>query len=161
MKEQKWPGTCMALGIFIGLFSMLYVGHRTVVGIDVLLRGLALFSCVGAVLPYAISGLRIGMDRLEWVFFNLLAVGPIIMSLLLWTNFLLHDPERCTEHHVTSDAVVQVPDASGGMQEITVPRSEGWIPMGGEEEGATTYSLCVAKGCLGYWTITERHYVQR
>ena len=40
------------------------------------------------------------MERLEWFLFNLLAVGPIVMSLLLWLNYLGHGPEVVTDHDV-------------------------------------------------------------
>ena len=156
VKDRKWPGTWMALGIFIGLFSILYVGHRTIVDLAYLVRALLFFSAVGAVLPYAWSGLRMGMERSEWVFFNLLAVGPITMSILLWMNFLVHGPVHCTDQRLLTEGVMAIDDGANGVRTVTIPYGEGWIPMLGPEEGAVGYRLCMARGCLGYWTVVER-----
>lgn len=156
VKDRKWPGSWMAFGIFIGLYSILYVGHRTIIDLKDLVRGLALLCAVGALLPYAWSGLRMGMERLEWVFFNLLAIGPITMSVLLLLNHYVHGPVHCTEHRLLTDAVMVVDDGRDGVRTVNVPYNEEWIPLGGPEEGAVGYRLCMARGCLGYWTVTER-----
>jgi hypothetical protein len=158
VRDQRWPSTWMALGIFIGLFTLLWVGYRTVVDTWTIVRGLALFSFVGALLPYAHSGLRMGMERLEWMLFNVLAVGPLLMSLLLWANLLVHQAPVCSEHGMLSDAKVQLPDEGEGPREVVFAR-HGWLEMRGEETGAGAYRLCVAKGCLGFWVVTERKVI--
>ncbi|TXI78382.1 MAG: hypothetical protein E6Q44_11500 [Flavobacteriales bacterium] len=93
-RDQSWPGTLMALGIFVSLISFWAVGGRTLIRYAELFRWFALFAFVGNLLPYARSGLRLGMERLEWFLFNLLAVGPLVLSLLLWLNLIFHGPER-------------------------------------------------------------------
>jgi hypothetical protein len=40
------------------------------------------------------------MERLEWFLFNLLAVGPFVLSFLLWLNLLVHGEERTVHHRV-------------------------------------------------------------
>lgn len=156
MKDRKWPGTWMAFGIFFGLFTMVLVGLRTVVDVWLLVRGLALFCVVGALLPYAHSGLRMGMARLEWSFFNLFAIGPILMGVLLWVNLYIHGPEECHRFRVVDAAVFELPEGAG---RIEVPTGEGWMLIRGDATGAEHYEVCVAKGCLGFWAITQRRYL--
>lgn len=83
----------MALGIFVLLISFWAAGGRTMIAYMTLARWFALFAFVGNLVPYAHTGSRLGMERLEWFLFNLLAVGPFTLSLLLWMNFLLHGAE--------------------------------------------------------------------
>ncbi len=100
-REQYWPGTLMAFGIFValGTFSV-GPGHGRCIAYDHLFRGLLLFCFVGNLWPAGAGGLRWGMERLEWFLFNLLAVGPLLTSLLLWLNFTGHGPVTTTEHGV-------------------------------------------------------------
>ncbi|HQW07303.1 MAG: hypothetical protein IPH05_18325 [Flavobacteriales bacterium] len=93
-KEQTWPSTWMVFGLFVLMFSFWWVGIRTLQEFAVLARWLALFCFVGNLLPYKRIGLGLGMERLEWFLFNLLAVGPFLFSGLLWLNMLVHGPER-------------------------------------------------------------------
>ena len=93
-REQTWPGTLMALGIFVLIISFWAAAGRTLIRYAELVRWFALFAFVGNLLPYGRVGLRLGMERLEWFLFNLLAVGPFVISLLLWLNLLIHGPER-------------------------------------------------------------------
>src|SRR6185369_13136764 len=88
VREQYWPGTVMGLGIFIALGSLFTVAPWTEIQPDLLLRVFLVLCFGGNLLPYLRSGLWLGMERLEWFLFNLLAVGPIGTSLLLWANFL-------------------------------------------------------------------------
>lgn len=92
--EQTWPSTFMALGIFVLIITFWWVGARTFVSYSLLARWFAFFAFVGNLLPYNKVGLRYGMERLEWFLFNLLAVGPLVFSVLLWMNLLVHGPER-------------------------------------------------------------------
>lgn len=100
MREQYWPGTLMGLGIFIALASLFTVAPWTLIAPDLLFRVFLVLCFAGNLLPYLRSGLWLGMERLEWFLFNLLAVGPIGTSLLLWVNFLVHDTPTITEHDV-------------------------------------------------------------
>ncbi len=101
MKEQYWPGTCMGFGVFIALGSLFTVATWTLLDHTLLLRLFLALCFVGNLLPYLRSGLWLGMARLEWFLFNLLAVGPIGTSLLLWLNFLLHGPAISAQHVVS------------------------------------------------------------
>jgi hypothetical protein len=99
-REQNWPGTLMGLGVFVGLVSFYTVVHWTLITADLLFRLFLILCFVGNLLPYMRSGLRLGMERLEWFLFNLLAVGPLGTSLLLWLNFLGHGPVMESDHSV-------------------------------------------------------------
>lgn len=99
-REQYWPGTVMGLGLFVGLPSLFTVAFWTLLDPDLLFRSFLVLCFAGNLLPYLRTGLWLGMERLEWFLFNLLAVGPLGMSLLLWVNFLAHGPAVVSEHAV-------------------------------------------------------------
>lgn len=145
----------MALGIFTLLLSFWWVGEETLVSYTALGRWFALFAFAGNLLSYKGAGLRLGMERLEWFLFNLLAVGPLIFSAALWLNMLVHGPEQLQ--------IVQV-----GHYGLNVKRywiDHGMLPPGVPAEIASTEThgsgglknniLGTAKGCLGYVVITR------
>lgn len=148
VREQYWPGTLMGLGVFIALGSMFTVAAWTLIDPMLLLRGLSVLCFAGNLLPYLRSGLWLGMERLEWFLFNLLAVGPIGTSLLLWANFLLHGPATTTEHLVAraeaGRTVLTYHFADGYLEEFPFARAtyNDWYPIVGnavritEAEGA-------------------------
>lgn len=100
VRDQSWPGTLMVVGVFSTIGSLFTVVTWTLMDPTVLLRVLLLLCFAGNLLPYLRSGLWLGMERLEWFLFNLLAVGPILTGLFLWLNFLLHGPEATADHIV-------------------------------------------------------------
>ncbi len=100
VRDQSWPGTLMVLGVFSAIGSLFTVATWTLLDPSVLLRVLLLLCFAGNLLPYLRSGLWLGMERLEWFLFNLLAVGPILMCLFLWLNFLLHGSVTTSDHVV-------------------------------------------------------------
>ena len=93
-RERYWPSNLMALGIFIVVVSFWWVGMRTLITFMLLSKVFAVVAFAGNLLPYAWSGARLRMERLEWFLFNLLAVGPLLLSALLWTNYLVTGPDR-------------------------------------------------------------------
>ncbi len=101
VRDRRWPGTLMALGVFVALVSALTVVPWTLVEPVVLLRFFVGLCFIGNVLPYARSGLRMGMERLEWFLFNVLAIGPLVTSGLLWANYLFHGPVVSATHTVS------------------------------------------------------------
>lgn len=100
-RDRKWPGTLMALGVISLVVHMVTVVRWTLIEPATLLRALALLCFIGSVLPYRRAAYRWGMARLEWFLFNLLAVGPLFMGLLLWANFLFHGPPTTSDHQVS------------------------------------------------------------
>ncbi|HQV53596.1 MAG: hypothetical protein IPI00_13080 [Flavobacteriales bacterium] len=100
VREQTWPGTAMGIGLFIGMFSLFTVAPWTLIDVPLLFRVFLVMCFAGNLLPYLRSGLWLGMERLEWFLFNLLAVGPIGTSVLLWANFFVHGTPIVTTHDV-------------------------------------------------------------
>lgn len=94
----------MAIGVFVALVSSLTVVPWTLITPSTMLRSFIGLCFLGNLLPYARSGLRMGMERLEWFLFNLLAVGPLLTALLLWVNFIFHGPVSATRHAVSDVA---------------------------------------------------------
>ncbi|MBK7946532.1 MAG: hypothetical protein IPJ85_15095 [Flavobacteriales bacterium] len=102
VRDRRWPGTLMAIGVFVGLLSALTVVPWTLIEHGLLLRFFIGLCFVGNLLPYARSGLRMGMERLEWFLFNLLAIGPLVTCSLLWANFIFHGPVVSGTHAVVT-----------------------------------------------------------
>jgi len=100
VRDRRWPGTLMAIGVFVGLLSALTVVPWTLIDHGLLLRFFIGLCFVGNLLPYARSGLRMGMERLEWFLFNLLAIGPLVTCLLLWVNYIFHGSAATSTHAV-------------------------------------------------------------
>jgi hypothetical protein len=146
VRDRSWPGSLMALGVFTALVSALTVVPWTLIAHSVLLRFFIGLCFVGNLLPYARSGLRMGMERLEWFLFNLLAIGPLVTCALLWANYIGHGPAAISTHAVVEvenhrtyltytfvDGFLNdhwmarsiyrdLPDAHGHVQEVSIAR---------------------------------------
>ena len=137
VREQYWPGTLMGFGIFITLGSLFTVAPWTLIDPSLLLRVLLVLCFGGNLFPYLRSGLWLGMERLEWFLFNLLAVGPIGTCLLLWCNFLFHGPAHTAVHKVirvtTDPTVITYEFADGYLKEFPFARGtyRDWYPIVG------------------------------
>jgi len=152
VKEQNWPGTVMALGLFVSLCTVIWMWGRTFISGDHLLRWLTLFCAIGCLLPYARSGLRMGMERLEWFFFNLVGVGPLMLSAYLTINHWVHGPVRFSEHQIRYAAEVVIGD---GNEQRAATLPWGTFSFTDEELDANAshiYRVGVARGCFGYWS---------
>lgn len=156
----------MVLGIFFLLFSFWWVGTRTLVTYMELARWFALFAFIGNLLPYRAGGLRLGMERLEWFLFNLLAVGPIVFSLLLWLNLGIHGPQRYAVLHFDGEIEAvrhywmehqELPNPTP----LVVPSGAG--PDLGQQLGPVDGRVIgTARGLFGYDVIaTYERYGQR
>jgi hypothetical protein len=152
--ERFWPGTTMALGILILLISFWSVGQWTFVTYMTLSKALALLAVAGNLLPYRSSGLRLGMERLEWFLFNVLAVGPILLSALLWVNFLVGGQRHTYFFHVSSNTDIHTYwIMHGGLPDTVVldfQALDAQTLRSLEEIKEPLTSLTVARGCLGY-----------
>lgn len=157
VREQYWPGTLMGFGIFIALGSLFTVATWTLLDPMMLLRIFLVLCFAGNLLPYLRSGLWLGMARLEWFLFNLLAVGPIGTSALLWLNFLAHGPTVTTEHvvqRVESDRnVTTYHFVDHHLDEFWFARStyRDWFPIVGNGVRITE-----ADGLLGVRVVVEK-----
>lgn len=150
----------MIFGIFFGMFTLIWLGARTFIPWLTLVRWLVLLCVVGNLVPYVSSGLRFGMARLEWFFFNLLAIGPTITSLLIIVNHFVHGPVTSRTQQLGEDFAITVngPDGPGSF---TVSRSMFGFTR--EEIASSTgvYRVGIAKGCLGYWSVVECEVITR
>lgn len=148
----------MVLGIFAGLISIVFIGSQTFIGYDALFRWFLLFAFAGNLLPRQFSGLHWGMERLEWFLFNLLAIGPLVLSLGLLLNFTVHGPERL---YLVPSGVPMSPArywAEHHELPSNRPLPPGPVDQAGliEAEAAISdHILGVADGCLGYAVMTE------
>lgn len=140
----------MGLGVFIALGSLFTVAAWTLIDPMMLLRLLVVLCFTGNLLPYLRSGLWMGMERLEWFLFNLLAIGPIGTSLLLWLNFLIHDAPVVTEHIVArveaGRTMLTYHFTDGYLEDLPFARAtyNDWYPIVGNAVRITE-----AKGILG------------
>lgn len=107
----------MALGIFFAIFSFLWLGPRTLVPGQLLVKLLVVCGLVTLLLPYRSTGLRLGMERFEWFLFNLLALGPTLSGLILWSNLAIHGPVTWGEEPVGRSVVIELP-ANGGARNV-------------------------------------------
>ncbi len=99
MEEEErpwhWTRTVMLVGFFGCMLSLPSVGSWTMLGWGFLARGLTLFCILGLVLfPWRLYQRFIGINAFETFLFNVMGVGPLLFSLLLWVNFLFHGPPR-------------------------------------------------------------------
>jgi len=145
----------MILGIFTLLLSFWWVGEKTLISYTALGRWFALFAFAGNLLSYKGAGLRLGMERLEWFLFNLLAVGPVIFSAALWVNMLVHGPEQLQLVQVGHYGLnVKRYWLERGELPLGIPLVKGSIPPPLVADQKNNV-LGTAKGCLGYVVITR------
>jgi hypothetical protein len=160
VREQYWPGTFMGFGIFVGLISLFTVVFWTLIAPDLLFRIFLVLCFAGNLLPYLRSGLWLGMERLEWFLFNLLAVGPLTASLLLWLNFLGHGPTEVADHSVihvdAGSTMLTYHFANGHLKEYPFARSVYRDP--GDVVGSTI-RISQADGLFGVPVILRKEPV--
>lgn len=162
VKERMWPGTVMVIGIFTFIATFWSLGFLTFIHIGSLLRWFALFAFVGNLVPYMRSGLLLGMERLEWFFFNLLAVGPFVFASCLLLNFLVHGPKESILVHGGGHGVDMV---NYWRERDTLPAHGSWpsdVATNAEHAaearliiGPGDVVVTMARGCLGYRVITS------
>jgi hypothetical protein len=161
VKEQKWPGTVMAIGLFVSLFTVLWLGRRTFVDALSLVRVMAMCCVAGTLIPYAHSGLRLGMEKLEWFLFNVVAIGPLCVSFLLVLNHYIHGPVRWTEGRIGRTVHVTVGDPGHEEQHALRSNFFGFTDTDEEEALDGRFRVGVAKGCFGYWSVTDVEVVPK
>ena len=92
--EVQWPTTLMAVSILVFIVLFWTIGQRMFITYNELFRWFALFAFAGNFLPRQWYAKRFAMDRLEWFWFNILAVGPLLFCCCLLLNFFIHGPEQ-------------------------------------------------------------------
>lgn len=115
-KDWHWAYSVMLIGLFFGLASLVIAGNKTLVSFGFISRVLAFCCCLGLLIPMRFYMKWLGLDRLEAVLFNVMGVGPIICSTLLWMNFLIRTDQQSEVYPVLSRELI------GGayFQDITV-----------------------------------------
>lgn len=84
-----WSIALMFIGMIFGIFTFVFIGMATFVSKIFLSKILAFFCFTGLLLPMKFFKHWFGMSKVEALLFNIMAVGPIICSVLLWLNFLI------------------------------------------------------------------------
>ena len=150
----------MAVGLFVSLFTILWLGRRTFIDALTLLRILGLCCVAGAVVPFTWSGSRVGMERLEWFLLNVVGLGPLCLSLLLAINHYVHGPVRWVEGRIGQDLEVVLADGPYVRREVISADAFAFTDGEREEAVKDTFRAGVARGYLGYWSITNVEVVR-
>jgi hypothetical protein len=81
----------MLIGFFGCMLSLPSVGSWTMLSWGYMARGLLFFCVIGLLLfPWRFYQRSLGINAFETFLFNVMGVGPLLFSLLLWSNFFLH-----------------------------------------------------------------------
>ena len=115
-KDWHWAYSVMLAGLFLGLMSLAYVGNKTLVSFGFISRVLAFCCCFGLLIPMRFYMRWLGLDRLEALLFNVMGVGPLLCSTLLWLNFLVRTDRQTEIYPVVSKELI----SGAYFQDITV-----------------------------------------
>jgi hypothetical protein len=85
--DWNWTLTVMLLGLFIGLFSILYVGGKTMIEKLVLLRIFLFCSLFWFVVPIKYYCMWFKITTVNVFMLGIMGLGPLLVSFLLWTNY--------------------------------------------------------------------------
>jgi len=83
---------------------------------------------------------RLGMEHLEWLFFNALAVGPLLLCSFLWLNYAAHGEVAHTDHAI---AEIQNSSVRRGRQGILVRRSASVVDFRLADEFLAEYPFAL------------------
>lgn len=92
--EWHWSHTLMLVGLFGGGLSIAFVSKYTVIETHLMWRLIIFCSVILLVLPYKWYRDTLKLERLEVVLANVLGVGPLVVGILFWLNFLITDSPR-------------------------------------------------------------------
>lgn len=98
--DWHWIYNAMLAGIFITIFTVVFAGHVTLATKEFLSRVFALCCVIGLIVPLKIYARWLGIDRLEAFLFNILGAGPLLFSLLLWSNYLITTSEQVETYRI-------------------------------------------------------------
>lgn len=160
--EPQWPSTMMAVGVLLFIVLFWTIGQLTFISFTELFRWLALLAFAGNFLPRRWVEKRFAMDRLEWFWFNLLAVGPMIFCGCLLLNFFVHGPERKMLVHARPgfDLHAYWLEQRELPPHLPLPANFDEDPEQVREVLTKTYYddvvIGVARGSFGYLVITSR-----
>ncbi len=159
----QWPVYVMLSGVFGILLIFLTIGQLTLISFPELARWFALFGFAGNLVPVRLYAKAMTMDRIEWFWFNLLAVGPWLLGTGLVVNFFFHGPEQRMLVQLGHDFDLH----AYWLHHGELPPHQPWpadpcvgrhgAPMDREMIGQGGVVLGLAQGALGYLVISSRH----
>ena len=168
-KESRWYwyAALFAAGLFIGIFSIAFVGGRTFVSYLTLSKLVAACCVVGLLIPTRLFWQRFRMSRVEVFLFNVMALGPVLAGLVLWSNYFVLDEMReevhtITSHRLTVDAYAgrsvlyalennALPDEPA-LRRVELAEPEDYL----EYKDATAIRYRIGTGWLGYEVLYDR-----
>ena len=153
-----WHYYIMALGMIGTLAALLLVGKLTLVPLSTLLRTLALCCVVLLLIPFRFTAYRWGMERFEWILFNVLGLGPIVFSGALLLNFFWYQEPMCRTHAIlrsTQTALFYSVELEGDAF-AAFPGAREFGASEGKLIRAKAVSLCTARGILGADVVVRR-----
>lgn len=86
--DWHWSYTVIITGIFVGLFSIFFLGQKMVMGWENILKWYLLMALTPLLVPYKWQRPWYKMERLELILFYTLGTGPLTLSLLFGVNYM-------------------------------------------------------------------------
>lgn len=148
-------GVVLTLAVFWSLADLVFASRADLLRLLVLCSGLVLL------LPFRWTGRRLGMERLEWVLFHVLGIGPFLFAGILGINFLLHDAPVCSTHAILGSArsawYHRLELADGAFAEPPGVRRFEVEKIG--RPWPDSLRICTARGVLGLEVVVERSLI--
>lgn len=160
----------MFFGILFGIFTFVFIGMATFVSKIFLSKILAFFCFAGLLLPMKFYKNWFSLSKIEAVLFNVLAVGPVICSVLLWLNFLIRTGESEQTFNIVSSKITSAENfdnidvvftlENNAYEEYpefrTVPLEKGDL----QKAKAQKLKIKMADGLLGYKVFLGNDVIQ-
>ncbi len=105
-KNWHWAYTVMLAGFFLGIFSLAFAGGKTLVSFAFLSRLLAFCCLAGLLIPMRLYSRWLGMNKLASFLFNVMGIGPLLCSILLWLNFFITADARQETYSIAQAKLV-------------------------------------------------------
>lgn len=99
-KDWHWTYSCTLFGIFGGVIALAFFGKYTLISFIELTKFLSFFCLVGLLIPMKIWEKYLGIKNVEVIMFNILGIGPIVVSALLILNFSFRQKEETKTYAV-------------------------------------------------------------
>lgn len=165
-KNWHWSLTVGLLGFVIGIFTFVFIGKVTLISRLNLILLTVIPSVAGLLLPMRFYKKWFGMEVAEKFIFSIGGVGPLLTSVLLWSNFLVHTSVKeeihavikgkliQSEHFENADVLFEL--ENDAYEEFPEART---ISLKTQELAEVSkikkMKLTVAKGCMGYRVVVE------
>ena len=168
-KDWHWAYTVSLVGVLVGLATLVYVGHHTMVSLTFLARLVTGCLLVGLLIPFKLYNRWFELNRLEFVILNLMGVGPILCALLLWANFLFHSDVEVQTYNII-EAQLEEEDfpaqihvvfklEDGALEDFIEYRRYEVLPDNQEIVSATQFRIKTATGLFGYPVMLNKQVI--